>query len=72
MRLRSTQEQTVTIADLDMTVHFGAGEELLTEISAKFTPETVMAELESVDFVVDGQWGAEDGEFLLTLAHPYC
>ena len=23
-------------------------------------------------FVVEGMWGAEDGEFLLTLAHPYC
>ena len=55
-----------------MTVTFDAGEELLTEISAKFTPERVVAELEAVDFVVDGQWGADDGEFLLTLAHPYC
>ena len=55
-----------------MTVAFDAGEELLTEISAKFTPERVASELAGADFVVDGQWGADDGEFLLTLAHPYC
>ena len=72
MRLRSRCDQAVTVADLDMTVAFDAGEELLTEISAKFTPERVVSELAGVDFVVDGQWGADDGEFLLTLAHPYC
>ena len=72
MRLRSTADQEVAIADLGMTVAFGPGEELLTEISAKFTPEGVAGELASVDFVVDGQWGAEEGDFLLTLAHPYC
>ena len=48
------------------------GEELLTEISAKFTPEGLRDELWAADFVVDGMWGADDGEFLLTLAHPYC
>jgi L-histidine Nalpha-methyltransferase len=72
MRLRSRCAQAVTVADLDMTVAFDAGEELLTEISAKFTPERVVSELAGVDFVVDGQWGADDGDFLLTLAHPYC
>lgn len=69
MRLRSTCDQVVDIADLDMTVGFEAGEELLTEISAKFTPERIAAELEMSGWVVDGQWGADDGEFLLTLAH---
>ena len=29
-------------------------------------------ELSEAGFVVEGMWGAEDGEFLLTLAHPYC
>ncbi|MGH9091777.1 MAG: L-histidine N(alpha)-methyltransferase [Acidimicrobiales bacterium] len=72
MRLRSTVAQDVAIADLGMAVAFEPGEDLLTEISAKFTPEGVAAELASVDFVVDGQWGAEEGDFLLTLAHPYC
>ncbi len=72
MRLRADGAQQVTLSDLDLTVDFADGEELRTEISAKFTPEGLRAELEAADFVVDEQWGAEDGEFLLTLAHPYC
>jgi len=72
MRLRSRCRQTVTIGDLDMAVDFDEGEEMLTEISAKFTPEQVERELVDAGFVVDAMWGAEDGEFLLTVAHPYC
>ena len=45
---------------------------MLTEISAKFTPERVEEELATAGFVVDSMWGADEGEFLLTLAHPYC
>ena len=72
MRLRSVGTQVVTVADLDLTVCFEDGEELLTEISAKFTPERIRDELEVAGFVVDGSWGAEQGDFLLTLAHPFC
>jgi len=72
MRLRSVSDQTVAVDDLDLTVDFGAGEEMLTEISAKFTPERVEKELAEADFIVEGMWGADDGEFLLTLARPYC
>jgi L-histidine Nalpha-methyltransferase len=72
MRLRSTTEQSVAIKALGLEIFFAEGEELLTEISAKFTPEGIAGELVKADFVVDGQWGADEGEFLLTLAHPYC
>ncbi len=72
MRLRSRRDQTVAIPRLGMEVRFEAGEDLLTEISAKFTPEQVATELAGADFVVAGQWGAEQGEFLLTLARPCC
>ena len=72
MRLRSTGAQRVTLGGLDLTLDFAPGEELLTEISAKFTPERVEAELTKADFVVEGMWGAEEGEFLLTLARPWC
>ena len=72
MRLRSLGDQEVRIPDLGLEVSFADGEELLTEISAKFTPQRVEGELVAADFVVDGMWGADDGEFLLTLAHPYC
>jgi L-histidine N-alpha-methyltransferase len=72
MRLRSTCDQIVRIEQLGLDIVFAEGEDLLTEISAKFTPAEVERELVGADFVVDGMWGAEDGEFLLTLAHPYC
>ena len=72
MRLRAERPQVVTVGDLGLTVAFERDEDLLTEISAKFTPARLSDELYQSDFVVDGMWGAEDGEFLLTLAHPYC
>ncbi|HEY3943320.1 MAG TPA: L-histidine N(alpha)-methyltransferase [Acidimicrobiales bacterium] len=72
MRLRSTRDQTVAVDGLGLSAHFDAGEDLLTEISAKFTPEEIERELLQADFVVDQMWGADEGEFLLTLAHPYC
>ena len=72
MRLRAREEMEVTLADAGISVRFAEGEDLLTEISAKFTPERIDAELETAGFVVDGMWGADEGEFLVTLAHPYC
>ena len=70
MHLRSDRDQLVHIGALGLTVPFAKDEELLTEISAKFTPAGVEAEMVRAGFTVDRQWGAEDGEFLLTLAHP--
>lgn len=67
MRLRSTEDQEVKIRDLDMTVSFAAGEEIRTEISAKFTRETVEAELSAAGFEVVSMWEDPEG-FLLTLA----
>jgi L-histidine N-alpha-methyltransferase len=72
MRLRSLEDQRVPIADLDLEVSFPVGEDLLTEISTKFTREGVEAELFEAGFIVDAMWGAPEGEFLLTLATPYC
>jgi L-histidine Nalpha-methyltransferase len=72
MRLRAEESTEVLLDGAGMTVRFDKGEELLTEISAKFTPARVEEELAGAGFVVEGMWGADDGEFLLTLAHPYC
>ncbi|MGO8860586.1 MAG: L-histidine N(alpha)-methyltransferase [Acidimicrobiales bacterium] len=72
MRLRAREEIDVTLADAGISVRFAEGEDLLTEISAKFTPERIEEELGTAGFVVDGMWGANEGEFLLTLAHPFC
>src|SRR6202044_89737 len=34
--------------------------------------DLVKDELSDAGFVVEEMWGAQDGEFLLTLAHPFC
>jgi L-histidine Nalpha-methyltransferase len=72
MRLRSDETVEISLAGAGITVQFEEGEDLLTEISAKFTPEGVEQELVDAGFVLEGMWGADDGEFLLSLAHPYC
>ncbi len=72
MRLRAQEATEVLLTGAGITVTFDEGEDLLTEISAKFTPERVEQELTQAGFVLEGIWGAEDGEFLLSLAHPYC
>jgi L-histidine N-alpha-methyltransferase len=72
MRLRSVADQVVSIADLSIDISFAAGEDLLTEISSKFTRQGVEDELYAAGFLVDSMWEAPDGDFLLTLARPYC
>jgi L-histidine N-alpha-methyltransferase len=72
MRLRSTRAQSIHVAELGLDVDFAHGEDLLTEISAKFVPTALENELLASDFVVDTMWGVDEGEFLLVLAHPYC
>jgi L-histidine Nalpha-methyltransferase len=70
MRLRSARAQHVRIDELDLEVRFAAGEELLTEISTKFTRDGVRDELAAGGFVVDTSWTDASGDFLLTLARP--
>jgi L-histidine N-alpha-methyltransferase len=72
MRLRAQEATEVSLADAGITVRFTKGEDLLTEISAKFTPDQVQHELSDAGFVVEGMWGAEEGEFLLSLSRPFC
>jgi L-histidine N-alpha-methyltransferase len=72
MRLRSTVDQHVRVADLDLEVDFAAGEEMQTEISTKFTPDGVRQDLWDHGFVVEASWTDPAGDFLLTLSHPYC
>ena len=59
MWLRSRREQRVRVADLDLEVGFGAGEEMLTEISTKFSPEALSLELSDCGFVVESMWASE-------------
>jgi L-histidine N-alpha-methyltransferase len=70
MRLRATRAMSVLIGDLDLRVEFAAGEELRTEISAKFTPERVKADLEAAGLELD-RWYTDDEQlFGLSLARP--
>jgi L-histidine Nalpha-methyltransferase len=68
MRLRSLRDQQVTIKDLDLTVPFAAGEEMRTEISAKFRRERIEAELAAAGMWAEQFWTDPGGDFGLTLA----
>jgi L-histidine Nalpha-methyltransferase len=68
MRLSPAREQRVTIGDLGMTVSFAAGEEMRTEISAKFRRDGIEAELAAAGLKTVGFWTDPDGDFGLTLA----
>jgi L-histidine N-alpha-methyltransferase len=70
MRLRALRPQRVTIGRLGMVVSFAAGEELRTEISAKFTRERLDRDLGAAGLEVDEQFVDRDGLFALTLARP--
>ncbi len=67
MRLRATRPCSVLIADLDLRVEFAAGEELRTEISAKFTRARVAADFESVGLELERFYTDENGLFALSL-----
>ena len=47
MRLRALRDHTVTVRALELPVHFDAGEEMRTEISAKFTPQRLEGDLDA-------------------------
>jgi L-histidine N-alpha-methyltransferase len=70
MRLRSRREHTVRVAGLGLDVHFREGEEMRTEISAKFTPERVEGDLAAAGMELVRWLTDADGRFALTLARP--
>jgi L-histidine Nalpha-methyltransferase len=70
MRLRSTVDQQVEISSLGMVVRFAAGEELRTEISAKFRAAGVTRELAAAGLHLTGWWTDPAGDFALSLAMP--
>ncbi|HEU5160556.1 MAG TPA: L-histidine N(alpha)-methyltransferase [Streptosporangiaceae bacterium] len=70
MRLRATTRQSVSIGQLDLRVEFAEGEELRTEISAKFRRGRIERELEAAGLALDRWWTDPDGDFCLLLARP--
>jgi L-histidine Nalpha-methyltransferase len=68
MRLRARREHTTLVRDLDLAVHFDAGEEMRTEISAKFTPERLEGDLSAAGMELI-RWFTDPEElFALTLS----
>lgn len=70
MRLRSRRDHTVTVRALQLPVHFDAGEEMRTEISAKFTPERVEEDLAAAGLELVRWLTDPDDLFALTLSRP--
>ncbi|MEV8630853.1 L-histidine N(alpha)-methyltransferase [Streptosporangium sp. NPDC051023] len=69
MRLRATRAMRVRIGGLDLSVSFDAGEEMRTEISAKFRPEGLRQELIAAGFTPSNHYTDPTGDFSLVLAH---
>ena len=55
------------VADLDLDVDFAAGEQMRTEISAKFTRERLAAEFATAGFAAHGWWTDEADRFSVSL-----
>lgn len=68
MRLRARTALTVKIPELDLKVDFAAGEEMRTEVSAKFRETGVRAELNAAGLELRHWWTDEEGQFALSLA----
>jgi L-histidine N-alpha-methyltransferase len=68
MRLRARWPMRVTIPAVDLVVDFAAGEEVRTEVSAKFRRPGVQRELAQAGFALDQWWTDEEGLFALSLA----
>ena len=70
MRLRSDERQIVTLPAIGLTVPFAEGEEMRTEVSAKFRPDGVAAELSVAGFTMEHWWTDTGGQFGLSLSVP--
>jgi L-histidine Nalpha-methyltransferase len=70
MRLRSLADQTVHVPAIGLTVRFAAGEEMRTEVSAKFRRSGVEAELAAAGLAMRTWWTDSAAQFGLSLSVP--
>jgi len=70
MRLRAVRALSVRIAGLGVGLELAAGEEIRTEISAKFTKARLQTEFAAAGFAPVGWWTDPDGLFSLSLWTP--
>jgi L-histidine N-alpha-methyltransferase len=68
MLLHSSREHHVVLQELELEVSFAAGEEMRTEISAKFRHDRVEEELGEAGLVLERWWPHASGDFALALA----
>ncbi|MGH3492179.1 MAG: L-histidine N(alpha)-methyltransferase [Sciscionella sp.] len=68
MRLRACRSMRVRLPAIDLEVEFVEGEELRTEISAKFRRQRVATELSSAGFDLHRWWTDSRGRFAVSLA----
>ncbi|MCW2926892.1 MAG: Histidine N-alpha-methyltransferase [Thermoleophilia bacterium] len=65
--LRANRATRIHVPGL-VDTEFNTGDPILTEVSSKFTPERVDAELDAAGFKTVERWFDDDGAFALTLA----
>jgi L-histidine Nalpha-methyltransferase len=70
MLLRSASAQEVAVRDLGLRVTFAAGEEMRTEISAKFRRDGLVAELAAAGLTMTRWWTDRAGDFAVSLSVP--
>jgi L-histidine N-alpha-methyltransferase len=68
MCLRSSSDHVVRIAALDLAISVTAGEEIRTEISAKFREDGIAGELDGAGFAVERWMTDAAGDFALSLS----
>jgi L-histidine N-alpha-methyltransferase len=70
MRLRARRDHTVMVRALELPVHFEAGEEMRTEISAKFTRRRLDGDLDAAGLQLVRWLTDPEDLFALTLSRP--
>ena len=68
MHLRSLRDQVVHLRALDLQVRLARGEQVRTEISAKFREQRVVDELAAVGLELQHWWTDDDGDFGVSLS----
>ena len=68
MHLRSLRDQTVRLADVDLEARFSRGELMRTEVSHKYTRESVASMLDEAGLRLERWYTDTDEYFALSLS----
>ncbi len=68
MRLRSEGDQSVWLPAIETAVEFADGEEMRTEVSAKFERSVVAAELHAAGLALEQWWTDAGGDYAVSLS----